>query len=98
MVKGFKYSQSLCKFVDGVVCPHKRTAKQRKFFSVNRFCFTCPYYDRYVTMMEEEDDRIMAGIDRLHEVRERWERGKISEGEFRRLHDLINRQMDGEVV
>lgn len=98
MVKGYKYSQSLCKFLDGVVCPHKRTARQRKRFSVNRFCFTCPYYGQYVTIMEEEDDRIMDGIDRLHEIRERFDRGKISEGEFHRLYDLINREMDGEVV
>ena len=79
MVKGFKYSQSLCKFVDGVVCPHKRTAKQRKFFSVAKFCFTCPYYGQYVTEMEEEDDRIMAEIDLVHkygyEVVDKMRRG-----------------------
>lgn len=66
MVKGFKYFESLCKFVDGVVCPHKRTVKQRKFFSVAKFCFTCPYYGQYVDEFEKEDDRIMEEIELIH--------------------------------
>jgi len=66
MVKGFKHSESLCKFLDGVVCPHKHTAEQRKRFSVAKFCFECSYYGRYVDEMEKEDDRIMEQIDLIH--------------------------------
>jgi len=63
MVKGFKYSRCLCKFLDGVVCPHKRTVDERKRFSVAKFCFECSYYGQYVDEFEKEDDRIMEEIE-----------------------------------
>ena len=98
MVKAYKYYQSLCKFLSDVKCPHRHTAKQRKSFSVNRFCFQCPQYGRYVTRFEENEDLIDDAVVRLDAVRERWVRGEISEDEFRRLYFLIDREIDGVVV
>lgn len=99
MVKGFKHSECLCKFLADVECPYRRTVEQRKGFSVNAFCIDrCEHYFRFIREMDAEDERVMDGIDRLHELRERFERGEISEGEFRRFYDIINREMDGEVV
>jgi len=97
MVKGFKYFESLCKFLSDVKCPNRHTAKQRKSFSVNRFCFKCFHYGEYVTKMEQEDDKLMAGVDRMHELRGRLECGEINVVEFERLYWLIDREIDGVV-
>jgi len=47
--------------------------------------------------MEREDDRLMVGVDRLHELRGRWKRGEINDVEFDRLYWLIDREIDGVV-
>ena len=71
MVKGYKYSQSLCVFLDDVVCPlHKRVSKDTRFESgfIAVECFKCPHYLRFVREEDEEDARIMDEIDRERAV------------------------------
>ena len=68
MVKAYKYYQSLCLFLDDVVCKYRNSVHKRKFFSVAKYCFGCPNYDAFILMMEEEDERIMAEIDKERAV------------------------------
>lgn len=82
-------------FLLGVLCAFRRDADD---FRPMARCFKCFYYKKFLRLMDEEDERVMDGIDRLHEIRERWERGEITEEEFRKQYDMIDRQMDGESV
>ena len=80
-----------CIFLTDLLCSFRKTDDFRPM----QRCFSCKHYLRFMREMEEEDARVMSGIDRLHEVRGRWERGEISEEEFRKQYDVIDRQMDG---
>jgi len=68
MVKGFKYFESLCLFLDDVVCVKRNSVYKRGVFSVAKYCFGCPNYKAFILMMDEEDERIMAEIDRERAV------------------------------
>jgi len=97
MVKGFKFYQSLCSFVAGVVCPHKNTAERLKRFSIAKHCvgLKCEHFVRFEREMDDEDERLMDGFDRLHELHARWDRGEISEEEFREQYLMIDKEMSG---
>lgn len=64
MVKGYKYYQSLCLFLDDVVCVKRNSVDKRRGFSVAKCCFSCPRYKAFILMMGEEDERVMDEIDR----------------------------------
>lgn len=68
MVKGFKYFESLCLFLDDVVCVKRNSVHKRKSFSVAKYCFKCAHYKAFILMMDEEDERIMDEIDRERAV------------------------------
>lgn len=68
MVKGHKYRESLCLFLDDVVCVNRNSVYKLRVFSVPKFCFGCSHYDAFILMMEEEDERIMNEIDRERAV------------------------------
>jgi len=96
MVKGFKYSESLCFFLKDEVCPHRDTVEKRKSFSIAGRCFRCSLYRSFLIISNEEDDRLMGGIDKIREVEARFERGEIGEAEFRRLVNEIDYEIDGD--
>lgn len=79
-------------FLLGVSCAFRKDADD---FRPMERCFTCSYYLRFMREMDEEDERVMNGVDRLHELHERWKRGEISEEEFRKQYDIIDREIDG---
>ena len=64
MVKGYRYFESLCLFLDDVVCVHRNSVHKRSMFSVPKFCFNCSHYKAFILMMDEEDERIMDEINR----------------------------------
>jgi len=68
MVKAYKYFQTLCLFLEDVVCRYRRTSAIRKRFSVAKFCFGCPHHRVFTIMMDEEDERINDEIDRERAV------------------------------
>lgn len=80
-----------CIFDEKVLCSWR---KSEDFRPMER-CFTCKHYLRFMREMEEEDQRLDDGIEKLHKLRACWERGEISEEEFRKQYDIIDRQMDG---
>jgi len=49
-----------CAFIEGLMCSHRRSEK----FSVGKYCFSCPHYERFMREMDAEDERVMAEIDR----------------------------------
>jgi len=68
MVKAYKYYQSLCLFLEDVVCIYRHSVHKRSVFSVAKFCLSCSHYKAFVLMMDEEDERIMDEIDRERAV------------------------------
>jgi len=64
MVKGYKYFQTLCLFLADVVCEYRKTAYQRRSFSVPKCCFGCSCYEQSMLAMEAEDERVMDEIDK----------------------------------
>ena len=95
MVKGFKHAQSLCKFLLDEVCPHRDTVEKRKSFSIAGRCFRCSLYHSFLIISDEEDERLMDGIDRIHELTARFERGEIGKAEYERLCFKIDKEIDG---
>lgn len=81
----------ICIFFADVLCSYR---KSDDFRPMER-CWSCSHYKRFMRSMEEEDRRLDGGIERLHKLRASWERGEISEEEFRKQYDIIDRQIDG---
>jgi len=97
MVKGFKYSKSLCFFLLNVVCPHRGSVEKRKRFSIPQFCVgKCEHFLRFERESEADDERLMDGIDRIHELTERFKRGEFGEVEYHRLLVLVDNEIDGD--
>jgi hypothetical protein len=66
MVKGYKYYQSLCLFLADVVCPFRKGKNVLipKDRFTRKYCFDCPKFKQFEREMDEEDERVMAEIDR----------------------------------
>jgi len=65
MVKGYKYSLSLCVFLVDRVCPHRKSEGKRKRFSIANQCFKCSLYKQFVRMVDAEDERVMDEIEKI---------------------------------
>lgn len=65
MVKGFKYSQSLCLFLVDVVCPYRGSEDKRRHFSVVSCCFKCSRYAQFVSEMEREEEEFFEEVERI---------------------------------
>lgn len=52
-----------CLFLDNLFCSYRKSEK----FTVMARCFECPHYLRLMREMDEEDERVMAEIDRINE-------------------------------
>jgi len=50
-----------CAFWDDVLCSFRKT----EHFAVMERCFKCPHFARFEREMDEEDERVMAEIDRI---------------------------------
>ena len=50
-----------CIFWDNILCEHRKTTG----FGIMGRCFSCPHYERFLRMMDEEDEKEMDEIDRL---------------------------------
>jgi hypothetical protein len=50
-----------CLFRDDVPCPYRRDKK----FGLMVRCFKCSHYERFMTEMQKEDERIMDEIDEI---------------------------------
>jgi len=46
---------------DNILCEHRKTTG----FGIMGRCFSCPHYERFLRMMDEEDEKEMDEIDRL---------------------------------
>lgn len=70
MVKGYKYDQSLCVFLDDVVCPSPKSVNKRERFSsgfIATHCSKCSHHKSFVLMMDAKDEEMMDAIDRERE-------------------------------
>lgn len=65
MVKGFKYSESLCLFVPDVVCPHRNSSDKLRRFSVVACCLKCSRYGQFVSDMEREEEEFFEEVERF---------------------------------
>lgn len=51
-----------CLFLLDVVCSY---VKSEKSVGVMDRCMKCPHYERFLRMMDEEDEKVMDEIDRV---------------------------------
>ena len=57
-----------CVFFDDVLCSHRKY----EGFGIMDRCLKCRYYEKFLRVMAEEDERVMDEID---EIRRRFEHG-----------------------
>jgi len=50
-----------CAFLLNVLCSFRRTEK----FGIMDRCLKCCHYERFLRMMDEEDEKVMDEIDRM---------------------------------
>lgn len=50
-----------CFFLADVLCSFRKDER----FNVMERCFKCPHYRRFMSEMQEEDDKVMDEIDRI---------------------------------
>ena len=80
-----------CLFLLDVLCSFRRT---EKVFGIMDRCLKCKHYLAFLKEMEEEDEKMMDVIDKIHELTATFHRGEIGEEEYRRRYFELDRESE----